>query len=357
MLCAALAGCAGNPPTTPAPAAPKFTPGNTPPSDNRDWILLTSGEWLAGELLGLRSEEVRFDSEVMDELVLDWDDVVELHVRQSVSLMLQGTAKRADTLTVRGGRVEVVGEDSGTFTRGDLLAVVPDNGHNGALWSGELNWYLTAASGNTRRVDTSGYGRLTRESATTRGELTYNGTFSRADGIETSDQTRLDGRLDVFLSERLFVTPASFAYFRDPFQNIEWRLTPSAGLGYQLVDRSGLEWDASVGAGWRSTRFEAVSTGEPSIRRDVAATLTTRLDYDIAEPVNMTLDYQTWLNVEDISDYSHQLRVALSVEMWDDLKLDVSGVWNRTSELVAPPGEDVPASDDYRIMVGFGYSF
>lgn len=356
-LAVAFAGCVGPEPAVPTPPAPQFTPGERAPADGRDWVLLTSGEWLAGELLGHREDTVRFDSETLDEVELDWEDVVELHVRQRVSLLLQEDATRAGTLVVRGAHVEVQGEEGGTFQRQDLLAVVPVGERDTGLWSGEFNFYLTAASGNTQRVDTSGYGRLTRESARTRGDLVYNGTFSRAEGIETSDQTRLDGRFDVFVSERLFVTPISVAYFRDPFQNIEWRVTPAVGLGYELFDRDGFEWEVSAGAGWRSTRFDAVPAGESSFRRTVAATFGTRLDYDLVDDVTIGLDYQNWISIEDISDYSHQLRLALSVEVWGDFNLDVSGVWNRTSELIAPPGQDAPASDDYRIMIGFGYSF
>ena len=42
-----------------------------------DWIRMSSGEWLAGEILVLRDDDFEFDSEDLDGLTLDWRDIVE----------------------------------------------------------------------------------------------------------------------------------------------------------------------------------------------------------------------------------------------------------------------------------------
>ena len=41
-----------------------------------DWVQLSSGEWLKGELISMYREELEFDSDELGLLVLDWDDVV-----------------------------------------------------------------------------------------------------------------------------------------------------------------------------------------------------------------------------------------------------------------------------------------
>src|SRR5262245_31650058 len=53
---------------------PGFTPP-TPPPDKFDWIQLKSGEWLKGELISLYDGSLEFDSDELDNLTLDWDDV------------------------------------------------------------------------------------------------------------------------------------------------------------------------------------------------------------------------------------------------------------------------------------------
>jgi len=46
-----------------------------PPNDGYDWLRLTSGEWLRGELIGVFNDEVEFDSDILDELTIDGEDV------------------------------------------------------------------------------------------------------------------------------------------------------------------------------------------------------------------------------------------------------------------------------------------
>jgi hypothetical protein len=46
-----------------------------PPPDKFDWIQLTSDEWLKGEFIALYDDAVEFDSEELEELTLDWEDV------------------------------------------------------------------------------------------------------------------------------------------------------------------------------------------------------------------------------------------------------------------------------------------
>jgi hypothetical protein len=40
--------------------------------------MLTSGEWLRGEINFMRDEVVEFDSEELDVLNIDWKDIAEL---------------------------------------------------------------------------------------------------------------------------------------------------------------------------------------------------------------------------------------------------------------------------------------
>ena len=49
-----------------------------PPPDEFDWVQLTSGEWLKGEIVDLYRKELAFDSDELDLQVLDWEDVKEL---------------------------------------------------------------------------------------------------------------------------------------------------------------------------------------------------------------------------------------------------------------------------------------
>jgi hypothetical protein len=45
------------------------------PSDGFDWVELISGEWLKGEIVTMHSDTLTFDSDVLDLLTIDWEDV------------------------------------------------------------------------------------------------------------------------------------------------------------------------------------------------------------------------------------------------------------------------------------------
>ncbi len=66
LLTIAVAGWLGMMMTTETGAS-EFVP----PNDGYDWLRLTSGEWLRGELIGVFNDEVEFDSDILDELTID----------------------------------------------------------------------------------------------------------------------------------------------------------------------------------------------------------------------------------------------------------------------------------------------
>ena len=58
----------------------------TPSASRFDWIQLTSDEWLKGDLESLYDGKVEFDSDELDLLVLDWEDVKKVrHTREPSS--------------------------------------------------------------------------------------------------------------------------------------------------------------------------------------------------------------------------------------------------------------------------------
>jgi hypothetical protein len=61
-----------------------------PPDEEYDWIQLSSGEWLKGELIGLFDDKVEFDSEVLDKLYIDIDDVIGIHSRRTYAVTVRG---------------------------------------------------------------------------------------------------------------------------------------------------------------------------------------------------------------------------------------------------------------------------
>ncbi|MBW1907657.1 MAG: hypothetical protein JRJ24_20675, partial [Deltaproteobacteria bacterium] len=58
--------------------------------DTYDWLRLTSGEWLKGELKRMREDEVEFDSDKLDLLEFDWEKVDQLHSQRVNTYVFDG---------------------------------------------------------------------------------------------------------------------------------------------------------------------------------------------------------------------------------------------------------------------------
>ena len=74
-----------------------------PPSTaEKDWIRLSSGEWLWGTIDLMRDESLEFDSEEMDDVTIDWEDVVEIRSARVMTYVKLDGSMVTGTSTMKG---------------------------------------------------------------------------------------------------------------------------------------------------------------------------------------------------------------------------------------------------------------
>ena len=340
---------------SPSPALPDFS------KDLKfDWIKLTSGEWLKGELDVLRRDSLEFDSDKLDDLKIDWEDVAEVHTCKKQMVLIEGPDGRetyVGKVDVKDGVIEIDGKTKMRFDRKKLLALVPGEPTERNYWSGKVNIGFTTRSGNTNQTDFSSYIFARRQTSDTRWDTTYNGAFGRVEGVETVNNNRLDSKFDVFLTRRLYVTPAGIQLFQDRFQNIDTRTKPYAGIGYDLMDRDGMTWNINVFGAYEKTEFSSVPDGDPTSQSSAAVVFGTRYEWDATSTVELKLDYSITVPVPSTENYNHHLSTVISVDVIGDLDLDVTFVWDRLNNPPLSADNTRPEQDDYRLTVGIGYSF
>ena len=190
----------------------QHAPWEPPPPDAQDWdwIRLTSGEWLKGDLERLRERRIDFDSDELGLLELDWDDIAELRSPRNYIYAFEDREVLTGPGVVRDGVVRVrTGDGVVERPRTELLSVVAGGERERDYWDGKLSIALSQRSGNTDQVEGTGYAYLRRASAFMRARLDYNGAYGEVDGSETVNNHRATGKLDLFLSRRAYVTPVS----------------------------------------------------------------------------------------------------------------------------------------------------
>ncbi|UCG12183.1 MAG: DUF481 domain-containing protein [Deltaproteobacteria bacterium] len=333
----------------------------SPPAPNPkdfDWIKLTSGEWLKGDIKVLRDDTLEFDSDNLDTLTVDWSDIEELHSPRHNTITLADRRTAVGTLLIRGDAVLVGTEDGELrFRREDLLSIVPGKPSEWNYWSGGLSIGLTTQTGNTEQITANGQLSIRRRSAFSRLTLNYIGNLGEVDGVQNVNNHRATARWDLFVSKRWFLTPLSLSYYSDRFANIEHQLTPAAGGGYHLIDRSNIKWDLALAVGLRYTKYLSASGGDSGEDSTTTVIPRTNLNWDITKDLEFHFSYKIEIGVPETKNTNHHIVAQLSIDLVGDFNLGLTFQWDRVGDPQPEADGRVPKSDDFRTSLGIGWEF
>ncbi|MBE2212749.1 MAG: DUF481 domain-containing protein [Opitutaceae bacterium] len=355
-----------------------------PPQDNFDWIQLKSGEWLKGRIRAMQDDELEFDSEELDVLTFDWKDIRQLRSAQRIDLLLnfinEPSEEKKKAEKGRSwflvGRLPEKGEElSGIVTitpeevrvvdgvvhtivpRSRLQSLTPGGGKEMDYWSGNASIGLTLRSGNLEQVEYNAMFYLQRRTPATRLSLDYIGNVSSIDEVESANNHRVNLAFDLWVSGQLYLILPSLEYFKDPFQNIKRRVTAGAGLGYDIIDSTKLDWAISAGPAQQWVEFESAQPDEPTESTSGALIVASRIDWDITRRLELNLEYRGQLTKKEVGETTHHFTSTLSVELTKAIDLDISFVWDRIENPKVGDDGVQPEPDDYRLVFGFGMDF
>ena len=329
-----------------------------PPNDGYDWLRLVSGEWLRGELIGAFGDEVEFDSDILDDLVIDADDIDQFYSPRVFAVSIRGREIITGQVHVRAETVTVlVGEDALEFSRDELVAVTASAERERDRWSGVVSLGINVRQGNSEFVEYNMIAGVERRTAQSRTFVDYLGNFNETEGVQVANNHRVSGVLDRFSGSRLFWRPLIFQYFRDPFQNIEQQGTLETGLGYELTDTSRTEWDIFAGVGANHVERVSVELGQPASSTSPALSVGTNFETEITSWMDYLFSFTATFIDEESGSYQHHLLTTLSSDLTGNFDVDISFVWDRTQN--PPPLADgaKPERDDFRLLVGLSYEF
>lgn len=348
-----------------------------PPPDNTfDWVQMNSGEWLKGEIKVMYSYMLEFDSDELDLLELDMDDVKQIRSAGRQRILVESGRRDSEVfsgkLHVDGENVLLINNDEiQEFKRHNLVSIAGGAQRERDNWSGSFSVGITGRAGNTETLDVNTMANIKRRTAVTRLNLNYIANYSEtqtadaATGLKTKEETannqRLNGYVDWFLTSRFYWQVLNAEYYRDSFVNIGNQYSLSSGVGYDLARTSKTEWTVNAGAGYQETRFDSVVPPESERSQSPFGTVGTRFDIELSGDLDFLYDYSARFLDSDNGAYTHHMLTTLSYELIADLDIDISLIWDRIKS--PTPSDDgtgtpvVPERDDYQLVVGIGYSF
>ncbi|MCH2170597.1 DUF481 domain-containing protein [Myxococcota bacterium] len=342
-----------------AVGAADVVPLKAPPASDPkgyEWIRMTSGEWLKGSVERMRDESISFHSDELGDLTLDWDDVSALYSPHVNMYFFEDRELDIGTAVIRDGEVIVTTKD-GTKTRKrkDLVSIIPGRPREINYWSGKLTANLSVQRGNTDHVEYGAIATIRRETPDTRLRVDYNGSYGEVGGVKNTNNHHAEAHFDIFVTRRFYVTPAALGVFQDEFQNIELRLTPGAGMGYEVVDHKKVEWTVEVGGEYLQTEYLSVAPGQPIVDKGGAVRLRSTLALEPHSSTDLTFTYSTNLAIGNGTNSQHGLAV-LSFEITDLLSINLSFTWDRVDDPTPTSTGVVPQKDDYRLAAGIGFT-
>jgi putative salt-induced outer membrane protein YdiY len=329
-----------------------------PMPDDFDWVQMTSGEWLKGEIIAMYDETLEFDSDEFDDQSLDWGDIKEIRSANVCQVRFLDDTIATGKILLKGDTFRVMGEQTLERERSRVLSITPgEPKRRRNTWSGKVSAGLNLRTGNTEQTEFNAKANLVRRTPASRVNIDYLGNFSESDSISIADNQRVTANWDRFISNRFYWTPIYGELFRDPFQNINNRYTIGIGLGYTIKDTSKIDWDVTAGIAYQGTTFDDVLPDEDDTETSPALSIGTKYQHELTGWMDFHFDYNLFIVSEEAGTYTHHLLTGFEFDLTGDLDFDVDWVWDYIKDPRQNSDGDFPKQSDFRMMFSLGYSF
>jgi hypothetical protein len=329
-----------------------------PSPESKDWVRLTSQEWLRGEIKFKRDQLFEFDSEELELLHLDWKDIAEIRSPRVLTYVFEDDVVVAGPATMREGVIKVrSAQGVQEHARKDLLSIIEGRPSELNFWSAKASFGLVARAGNTDQSDFNMLAQVRRDAPKSRLDLAYNGNFGTLNGAQNVNNHRGTASFSLFLYRNVYVTPGAIELYSDEFQNIDLQYTLAAGGGIFLVRNATLELQVGLGGGYTKTTYVSVEPGQSGTTETGSLIPSTSMDWDITDDIEWTLNYEGKIGIPDPKNSTHHLTGLFSVDIWSILDFTISTTWDRVESPTPNADGVVPKRDDFRTSLGLGLDF
>ena len=337
------------------PGSPSWVPPSALP-ENFDWIQLKSGEWLKGDFKVLYNDKLEFDSDELDLLELDWEDVKQVRGHQLHSVRFEGPVIVVGTLKVLDDKVFVTTkEEVLEFDRSRLISIAYGEPKEIGYWSAKISLSLDIRSGNSDQVNYNASAHAQRRTSSSRFVADYIGIFNKTEGTETANSQRISSYYDIYKTPNYFWRPVFGEYFQDRISNIEYRVTAGSGIGFRIINTSKTDWYIAPGIAYQYTQNVSAEAGQDTNNSTPALVVGTTYDTELTKKIDFNVLYRFNIVNQESGRYTHHVRAALEIELTKRLDFDLSFVWDRIQDPKHEADGRIPNQDDFYFFFGIGF--
>lgn len=325
--------------------------GLAAPTTRADEVVLTNGDKLTGKIGNVAAGKMKFTSPALGDLTIDLAKVTSYTTDEPATVRLKAGGEVQGK--VAGATPQSVPvEGKAPVPMADVKQINPP----ATKWTGSVvaNGLLTRGNSNTEALGVSAEAVYRRDTLENNDRFTLKGAynFGREENKATGDKsTTVDNffaaaKYDRFLTDQLYAF-GLVRYDHDRIADLNFRLSPGAGVGYQFFEGPTFNLSAEAGA---SFVYEDYASGG----QDQHAAL--RLAYHVDKKLNDTLalfhNLEYLPAFENPGDYNLNadagIRATLTKSFFTEFKL----VYQRDS--TPAPGAQ---KNDLRYLLGVGWAF
>lgn len=328
-----------------------------------DEVLFKNGDRLTGTVVSADGGKLTIKTAVAGEVKVDMKDVKTFSTDQPLDLRLSNGATLKDKVVpaTQPGTVETAG--AGTIqapgatptapapSQPVVLADVKKINPPPVAWTGSIRAGGLLTRGNTDSDSINVGADATRRTDDDRTSLAAGYFFGREKvGGQPKETTTnnwfAQGKYDYFFA------PKWYAYGlmrieQDQIADLDLRLTPGVGVGYQWIEEPDFKFSTEAGATWVYESYSNDGTDE-----HFAARLAYHVEKKLNDRVALFHNFEYLPSVQDLGDYNFNadagMRVSLTKKMFSELKAE----WRYDS--TPAPGK---SNDDTRYILSLGWTF
>jgi|GEM_PF-1143519 len=217
-------------------------------------------------------------------------------------------------------------------------------------WSGDIFAGYTNTSGNTDKGTASLSVGALRKFDSSDLKLKGNLFYSESDNKMDEQKWDVSAKYSLDFSDQ----SSWFSFYQiradhDYFSDIDYRITPSVGIGYHLAQTEDWTWDADAGLGYRITRYRINTAADDET---AVASAHTFFKKAVLEKAFVSEDLTVTPGLESGSGVVATSETVFSNPLSEDLDLELKYIIDFDSEPA-----DGKSKTDRQFVVGIKYKF
>jgi len=316
-----------------------------------DEVVLSNGDKLTGKIGTVSGDSMKFTSPALGDMTIKLANIKSYSTDTPATLRLEnrqfvtGTIKQADA-------TQITTTDGKSYQAADVKRVNPP----AVGWTGSVvaSGALDRGNSNSESVGFSAGAVLRRDTPETDDRFTLSTAYNfvrtgrGAAGDTTTDNLAGSVKYDDFITDKLYGY-GNAGYYHDRIAELNYRLTPGAGIGYQWFEQKSLNFYTEAGVSYLYEDYE-----NAPIDQNTAFRLAYHVNTAINDQVSLfhDVEYVAPFKLSQTNHYIIAADAGIRADLTKSIFTEFKVVYQRND---SPPAGRL--KDDLMYLLGVGWKF